>query len=306
MANERVKWIKLATDLFDDEKIMLIDGLPKSDAVIVIWIKLLCLAGKQNNGGVFLMNGKTPYTEEMLALLLRRPLQTVRHALEIFRSFGMIEMVEGVITIPNWNKHQSPDLYERKKERDRLYQAKRRAAQQDILAGKSSEDRLTNDDSSGDASPPVAIPEREEEKEREKDKEEDREEEREQTPSVSQPEGSSGCPYEEIRDLYHRLCTSFPRLRSIEGERKQAVKDRWNRYPSLETFEELFRVAESSPFLKGQNDRGWQADFDWMMKESNFLKILEGKYNGRAVANAGWRDESYFSDPSAYENMQPL
>ena len=46
-----VKWIKITTDIFDDEKILLIEGLPSSDEIIVIWFKLLILAGKQNNNG---------------------------------------------------------------------------------------------------------------------------------------------------------------------------------------------------------------------------------------------------------------
>lgn len=51
-----VKWIKITTDIFDDEKILLIESLPDSDSIIVIWFKLLCLAGKMNNSGVLCRN----------------------------------------------------------------------------------------------------------------------------------------------------------------------------------------------------------------------------------------------------------
>ena len=51
-----VKWRKITTDIFDDEKILLIESLPDADSIIVIWFKLLCLAGKMNNSGVFVMN----------------------------------------------------------------------------------------------------------------------------------------------------------------------------------------------------------------------------------------------------------
>ena len=47
-----VKWIKITTDIFDDEKILLIESLPDAYSIIVVWFKLLCLAGKQNNSGV--------------------------------------------------------------------------------------------------------------------------------------------------------------------------------------------------------------------------------------------------------------
>ena len=127
-----VKWIKIVTDIFDDEKILLIESLPEADSLIVIWFKILCLAGKQNNSGVFVMANGIPYTEPMLATIFRRKESTVKLALKTFEQFGMVEIVNGALTIPNWGKHQSLDAYENKKERDRLYQAERRSKQLQI------------------------------------------------------------------------------------------------------------------------------------------------------------------------------
>ena len=134
-----VKWIKITTDIFDDEKILLIESMPSADSIITIWFKLLALAGKQNNNGVFMMSNKLPYTDEMLATIFRRDLNTVRLALTTFERFGMIEVIDDVITIPNWNKHQTLDAYERKKERDRIYQQERRCRQQEPITEKSSD-----------------------------------------------------------------------------------------------------------------------------------------------------------------------
>lgn len=130
-----VKWIKITTDIFDDEKILLIEGLPSSDEIIVIWFKLLILAGKQNNNGVFLMNERIPYTDEMLATIFRRDINIVRLALKTFEQFGMLELVNNVITIPNWNKHQQLDSYEKKKQQDRERQKARRAEQKVLALG---------------------------------------------------------------------------------------------------------------------------------------------------------------------------
>ena len=77
-----VKWIKIVTDIFDDEKILLIESMPEHDAIIVIWFKLLCMAGKTNNSGVFTLNDKIAYTDEMLATIFRRPKTTVQLALK--------------------------------------------------------------------------------------------------------------------------------------------------------------------------------------------------------------------------------
>ena len=133
-----VKWIKITTDIFDDEKILLIESLPDPYAIITCWFKLLCLAGKQNNNGVFLL-GRIAYTDKMLATIFRMNEATVKLALNTFVQFGMVEIVDGVITIPNWDKHQSLDAYEKKKERDRLYQQQRREKQRLLVAGSSEE-----------------------------------------------------------------------------------------------------------------------------------------------------------------------
>lgn len=111
-----VKWIKISTNTFDDEKILLIESFPKADSILVIWFKLLCLAGKTNNSGVFVLNDAIPYTVEMLSKVFRRKKSTVENALKVFREFGMIEVVDDVITIPKWGKHQSLDSLELKRE----------------------------------------------------------------------------------------------------------------------------------------------------------------------------------------------
>lgn len=127
-----LKWIKLCTNIFDDEKIALIESMPDADSIIVIWFKILCLAGKQNNCGVLMLSDRIPYTEEMLATIFRRPMSTVRLALTTFESFGMIEVVNGTITIPNWDKHQSLDVAERQKELSRVRSANYRRRQKAI------------------------------------------------------------------------------------------------------------------------------------------------------------------------------
>ena len=127
-----VKWIKIVTNIFDDEKMLLIESLPGADSIIVIWFKLLCLAGKNNNSGVFLLNDKIPYTDEMLATIFRKDLNTVRLALQTFEQFGMIKILNNVITIPNWSKHQTLDQLEERKEYMRNYMQKYREKQKTL------------------------------------------------------------------------------------------------------------------------------------------------------------------------------
>jgi predicted phage replisome organizer len=255
-----VKWIKITTDIFDDEKILMIESMPSADSIIVIWLKLLTFAGKQNNDGVFLMSNRIAYTDEMLACIFRRDVNLVRMALRTFEQFGMIEIIEKVITIPNWNKHQSLDAYEKKKERDRLYQAERRAKQKLLAAGSSEE----SSDSQTTPSADIVVSEEDKDKEKESDKEKDI---------------KISSDLQSVVDLYHSICASYPRIRSLSDARKKAIKARLKSY-SLDDFRTLFENAEASSFLKG-TEGGWKASFDWLIKEANMLKVLEGNYTDK-------------------------
>lgn len=131
-----IKWIKITTDIFNDEKMLLIEQMPDADTLIVIWFKLLCMAGKENNYGVFLMRNRMPYTEEMLATIFRRPLNTVRLALSTFEAFGMIEIEDDIICIPNWEKHQNIDGMEKIREQNRIRKQRQRERQRMALEDK--------------------------------------------------------------------------------------------------------------------------------------------------------------------------
>lgn len=141
-----VKWIKVTTSIFDDEKILLIESMPEADSIIVIWFKLLTLAGKLNDGGLLRMNQRMPYTDEMLATIFRRPLNTVRLALTTFESFGMIERIEDTFVISNWEKHQSEDKLEAMREQHRKRQKKYRDRQKQKLLDGEVTSRVTSRD----------------------------------------------------------------------------------------------------------------------------------------------------------------
>lgn len=111
--------------------------MPDSESIIVIWFKLLCLAGKINNGGVLLLNDRIAYTDEMLATIFRKNISTIRLALKTFEELEMILLVNNTITIPNWGKHQSLDKLEKKTVYQKEYMRKYRKEQRDLANGKS-------------------------------------------------------------------------------------------------------------------------------------------------------------------------
>lgn len=107
-----IQWIKIRTDIFDDEKIKLIEAMPGNDTIIVLWVKLLALAGRCNASGVLILSrtlsGTIPITDEMLASIFHRSIDVVRSALDVFESFGMIHRGEN-IAVTNWEKHQNEE-----------------------------------------------------------------------------------------------------------------------------------------------------------------------------------------------------
>ena len=124
-----VKWIKITTDMFDDEKIRLIESMPEGDAILVTWIKLLTLAGKTNDNGTIYLTETIPYTEDMLTTICRRPLQIIRLALQTFEKLEMIAIENGIINIVNWEKHQNIERLQQIREQTRTRVARFREKQ---------------------------------------------------------------------------------------------------------------------------------------------------------------------------------
>jgi predicted phage replisome organizer len=273
-----VKWIKITTDIFDDEKILLIESLPDSYAIITVWFKLLCLAGKQNNSGVFMM-GRIAYTDKMLATIFRMKESTVTLALQTFEQFEMVEIVDGVITIPNWGKHQNLEQLEERRKYQREYQKEYRRKQK-LLAAPEEDNKCLREHLHKHN-----VNSLEEDKELEKEKEKELEK-----------DNKISSDLQSVVDLYHSICVSYPRIRSLSDARKKVIKARLKSY-SLDDFKVLFENAEASSFLKG-TEGGWKASFDWLIKEANMLKVLEGNYTdkpkryGYKEKVPGWMEHS--------------
>lgn len=85
-------------------------------------------------------------------------------------------------------------------------------------------------------------------------------------------------PYSEIQKLYSSICKSYPKLTKLSDSRKKAIHARFAAGYKLDDFKRLFEMAEASPFLKGQNNRNWSATFDWLIKDANMAKVLDGNY----------------------------
>lgn len=109
-----ITWIKIKTDMFDNEKIKLIERMPEGDMILIIWIKLLTYAGKANYNGYIMLSENIPMNIEEMAIIFNRPLEKVRYAIQILQRYKMLEVNEQeVVLISNWEKHQNIDGLQR-------------------------------------------------------------------------------------------------------------------------------------------------------------------------------------------------
>lgn len=83
--------------------------------------------------------------------------------------------------------------------------------------------------------------------------------------------------YEFIIENYHSLCPKLNKVVVINDIRKGYINARIGEYGEDKVIS-VIRMAGECEFLNGQNDKSWKADFEWIMRPTNFLKILEGKY----------------------------
>ena len=271
-----VKWIKICTDIFDDEKILFIETMPEADSLIVIWFKLLCMAGKQNNKGVFMLTDTIAYTDEMFATIFRRPVNTVRLALKTFENYGMVKIINNAVTIPNWEKHKIRDTLERNEEKTR----------QRVAAYREKQKLLTTNDCNEYSNVTVTLRNADRiDKNREEENRIEEEKNRDTQRACAREESDEGetLPefenplYKQIAKLYNGTCTSLPKVTTISSARERVIKQ----------FQTLFRKAQASKFLTGKNKNNWRANFDWLMNATNFAKVLDGNYDDYVTPHDG-------------------
>lgn len=89
-------------------------------------------------------------------------------------------------------------------------------------------------------------------------------------------------PYKEITDLYNQICTDLPACVKLSESRKKAIRARISSGYTVEDFKTLFQKTKDSSFLAGRNNRNWIASFDWLIKDGNMAKVLEGTFDDRS------------------------
>lgn len=92
--------------------------------------------------------------------------------------------------------------------------------------------------------------------------------------------------FADVVSIWNTTVTHLPKLVKLSEERKAKVRVRWEEWSSIGDPMEIYRQicdrAQQSNFLRGDNNRGWVANFDWLISNGkNWLKILEGNYDNQ-------------------------
>ena len=252
-----VKWIRIVTDIFDNRKIKQIESLPNGDSIIVIWLKILTLAGSINDSGFVYFTKEIPYTDQLLATAFNRPLATVQFALDIFQKFEMIEVINDMIFVSNWEKYQCVEGLSKIREQNRIRKQRQREKQKALA------ESCHVTDTGYHAT--------------EKDIEEDVEEEKEEYMSVSN-ETDCSTDVQRILDAWNAI-EEIPKVQKLspDSKRGKSLGARIKEYGVDKILEAIAEIPESS-FLMGKAKKQFKITFDWFVLPNNFPKVLEGNY----------------------------
>lgn len=252
-----VKWIRIVTDIFDNRKIKQIESLPNGDSIIVIWLKILTLAGSINDSGFVYFTKEIPYTDQLLATAFNRPLATVQFALDIFQKFEMIEVINDMIFISNWEKYQCVEGLSKIREQNRIRKQRQREKQKALA--ESCHVTVT-----GRHATDIDI-------------EEEQEGEREEYMSVSN-ETDCRTDVQRILDAWNAV-EGIPKVQKLspDSKRGKSLGARIKEYGADKVLEAIAEIPESA-FLMGKAKKQFKITFDWFVLPNNFPKVLEGNY----------------------------
>ncbi|QIW17139.1 phage replisome organizer N-terminal domain-containing protein [Bacillus thuringiensis] len=280
MSEVKVKWIKLSTTMFEDEKIRLIESMPEADTLLIIWIKLLAQAGKTNASGYIFLNENIPYTEDMLATLFNRPLNTVRMALGVFKNFGMIDIDDNhYINVVNWGNHQNLDRLEKIKEdtRKRVAAHRERKKQQTLSCNVTCNDDVTDID-------------------KDLDKDLDKEIKKNYSPEKPQDIVQS-IPYQEIVDYLNMKAKTNYKYTSKKTQ--DLIRTRWKEGFRLNHFQQVIDIkvsqwidnTEMSGYLRPITLFGTK--FESYLNEKTIRR--KGVYKGGSTNASDQKDSSFIN-----------
>jgi predicted phage replisome organizer len=275
----QVEWIKVRVDMFEDEKIKLIQALPDGDAIINMWIRLLSIAGKTNDNGYIYLKEGTPYTPQMLSIIWSKTQTVIELGLKTFVDFGMIEIDTKGIYICNWDKHQNIDgldkIRQQTNERVRKHREKKKQQELPVPDDGKEDCNVTCNVTitQGNAT----------EEERELEKEIDKEKEIEK--KKSRRKSSDDVLSSSVQDIWNHYLKTFEGLftrLTLTANRKKVIEQRLKDPHPEKKGELLFSVEDiklaisnirQSAFHCGENDKKkFYAHIDFICRNADMVE----------------------------------
>lgn len=267
-----VKWIKIVTDIFDNKKIKQIEKIPNGDTILVIWFKLIVLAGVTNDDGLVYITDEIPYNSETLSNEFNKPLNEIKIALDIFQKFKMIEIIDDFIRLKNWQQYQNVDGLEKIREQTRLRVQKHRENQ-----------RLTLENDKCNVTRNVTVTQSNAPRIRIENKNKNilniLSNDKIFVPLIQK--------WNELPDTISKISTM-----KKDTQRFKMLSQRINEYGSDKILEAIDKIKQS-PFLLGQNNSGWTITFEWFVRPNNFIKVLEGNYIDKKINKGNFAKGKY-------------
>lgn len=281
-----ISWIKLSVNIFDDEKIKLIKSMPEGDAIILIWIQLLCLAGKTNDNGAVYIGQHMNYTDEMISTICNQPLSTVRLALQTFEQFEMINLdQDGLISISNWEKHQNIEGMEKVRAQTRKRVAKYRAKQKELESSNANVTLRNGTDKN-------------------------RIDKNKNRLDIDKNTNNSHVDDEDFKtqiiSAWNSLDKNIPRIQTLNAntQRYNMLKARINEH-GLDTVIKAIKSIDNSKFLKGYVS-DFRITIDWFIKPNNFIKVLEGNYNDKKQSPRYQSSEKSYAEEARAKRFEKM
>lgn len=239
------RWYRAYEGTVTDAKLAeaaLVANVSRSVA-IAAWHCLLESAAGRNNCGSY------DATPRRIAAILGEPVPAIDTLFAAFDELGMIG--EGAIKAWKQRQFQSDDS----KERVRKHRAKKRQETANVTAGNAD----------------VTSPDTETESYKKEPSNEGL--------SAVTPTPAPLTVNEIVEAWNERMVPQgFPAVRRLTETRKRQLKARL-RENTIEDWQQAMSALERSAFCKGENDRGWRADFDFLLQPKSFTKLLEGAYD---------------------------
>ncbi len=273
-SGKRYFWWRLRNDFFTQITIKKLRRSDNGDKKAIIYLQMILMTIHQD--GYLRYDGIEDDISEEIALYLNEPVEVIQDTIKALKEMNLIEIVEDDFFLPEAQKGigsecSSAERMRRKRARDK------EASQSDNDVTQ----QLHESDAQVTQSLHTCDVEKSREENRKKEIETDKEKEREEEKSYSIPiSDSSRKPLNDpdiIVQRFNEICTSFKPVNDMLKFSSSLSNAVCSDY-TLNDYEEAFKKAEASDYLKGLTEnKTYPSDFGWILE--HLEEILHGKYD---------------------------